>query len=141
MKSLAVILVYFLANIFQTTALVHLHNQQHGVISSVLSAAYPGSAGSQSSRGGRWTVPSKTARESAVNVEWEPMTELERRIEDGVNYEHIPRQGHKQNHDLQDSQNALMDDEDDTPTTQGIFCGYRHTPEEYERLKSADPRQ
>lgn len=31
---------------------------------------------------------SPTARESAVIVEWEPVSELERRIEDGVHYEH-----------------------------------------------------
>ena len=32
----------------------------------------------------------KTAMESAILVEWEPISELERRIEDGVHYEHFP---------------------------------------------------
>ena len=32
----------------------------------------------------------KTAMEGAILVEWEPISELERRIEDGVHYEHFP---------------------------------------------------
>ena len=42
------------------------------------------------SRGSSTGVPSRTACEGAVNVEWEPMSELDRRIEDGIHYEHIP---------------------------------------------------
>ena len=53
----------------------------HASLASPLCAVHPGWG---ASRG----VPSKTARESAYACEWEPMTELERRIEDGINYEH-----------------------------------------------------
>ncbi|CAJ1954530.1 unnamed protein product [Cylindrotheca closterium] len=80
-------------------------------------------------------VPSKTARESAFAVEWEPMTELERRIEDGINYEHLPNQ-RSQHHGNTYSRTATKDD---IPYSQGVFCGYRYTDEEYCRLKSAEP--
>lgn len=86
---------------------------------------------------------SKTARESAVLVEWERMSELERRIEDGINYEHDV--------DMSDSnfvagrnyhQNAAAGRRNkgsNTNQKRGVFCGYRATREEIDRLKSADP--
>mmetsp|Transcript_19663 Transcript_19663/g.48341 ORF Transcript_19663/g.48341 Transcript_19663/m.48341 type:complete len:138 (+) Transcript_19663:141-554(+) len=96
-----------------------------------LSATPSSQAGWGHSRG----VPSKTARESACNVEWEPMSELERRIEDGIHYEHIPNH-YSQNHGNPYSRTASKDG---VPYSQGVFVGYRMTEEEYGRLKSADP--
>jgi hypothetical protein len=75
----------------------------------------------------------KTAIESAVNVEWEPMSELDRRIEDGVHYEHDYCKS------SQKKQRKFATKEE-MPVARGIFCGYRCTPEEYRRLKSADPK-
>jgi hypothetical protein len=77
---------------------------------------------------GSRVVPSKTARESAYSVEWEPMSELERRIEDGVNFEYVSTANHRQ-----------QAHEEDIPCARGVFVGYRFTEEEYKRLKSADP--
>jgi hypothetical protein len=73
----------------------------------------------------------RTAIESAVNVEWEPMSELDRRIEDGVHYEH--------EHCNPKKQPRKFVTKEEIPVTRGVFCGYRITPEEYNRLKSADP--
>jgi hypothetical protein len=72
---------------------------------------------------------SQTARESAVRVEWEPVSELERRIEDGIHYQHWPEK-RRQYHQKADP---------DAPIRQGVFCGYITTQEDYKRLKSADP--
>ena len=74
----------------------------------------------------------KTAIESAVNVEWEPMSELDRRIEDGVHYEH-------EHCKFSQKQPREVAPKEDIPVARGVFCGYRITPEEYNRLKSADP--
>jgi hypothetical protein len=91
----------------------------------------------------RNAVSRTTARESAVLVEWERMSELERRIEDGVNYEHDV--------DMSDSnfvagrnyhQNAAAGRKpkgSNKNNKRGVFCGYRATQEEIDRLKSADP--
>jgi hypothetical protein len=91
----------------------------------------------------RNAVSRTTARESAVLVEWERMSELERRIEDGINYEHDV--------DLSDSnfvagrnyhQNAAAGRKakgSKKNEKRGVFCGYRATQEEIDRLKSADP--
>jgi hypothetical protein len=75
----------------------------------------------------------KTAIESAVNVEWEPMSELDRRIEDGVHYEHDYCKSSQK-------QQRKFATKEEMPVARGIFCGYRCTPEEYGRLKSADPK-
>jgi hypothetical protein len=120
-----------------TSALAPLLSRLHhgcNLKSSVLSAAHPASSGGPSwgSRG----FPSKTARESAFNVEWEPMTELDRRIEDGVNYEHMPNQAHRRQSGNKGNQDSSVDDE--TPSARGVFCGYRSTSEDYDRLKSAN---
>eukprot|EP00980_Cylindrotheca_fusiformis_P021944 scaffold8798_cov117-Cylindrotheca_fusiformis.AAC.3 len=127
MKSVAL----FLSGVLATYAFsVERHTRQN----SALCAIPPSNAGGWGySRG----VPSKTARESACNVEWEPMSELERRIEDGVNYEHIPLPLHKRKKER--SKNSGTAPHDGIPTTQGVFCGYRYTSDEYDRLKSADP--
>ena len=96
-----------------------------------------------------FAVPSKTARESAVNVEWEPMTELERRLEDGIHYEHIPNHYQQSygasQHAWQQQQrrkrkNTVSDktSEEDAPSTRAVFCGYRYTEDEYNRLKAAE---
>jgi hypothetical protein len=107
--------------------------------------------GSTAKSGG---IPSKTAIESAVNVEWEPMTELERRIEDGVYYEHLPltsEQHHRYDkRTIPRSKFAgttntgmiddLVDDDDiNVNVARGVFCGYRFTKDDYNRLKSAHP--
>ena len=73
---------------------------------------------------------SSTARDSAAHVEWEPLTELQRRIEDGVNYEHWPDD---------EAFRGDFADEDEPERVQGVFFGYRVTKEDYDRLKSADP--
>jgi hypothetical protein len=89
-------------------------------------------------------IPSKTARESAVNVEWEPMTELERRIEDGVHYEHIPNLHHhlsKQERIPGHRTKATIprdNNDGDLPQVRAVFCGYRYTQDDYNRLQSAD---
>jgi hypothetical protein len=103
--------------------------------------------GSQTSSGGSGTkTPCKTAIESAVNVEWEPLTELERRINDGIHYEHIPNlqnrfQGSKQGRipDNRSYGTTIAGDHDDgdLAQVQSIFCGYRFTEDEYNRLQSA----
>lgn len=89
---------------------------------------------------------SRTARESAVLVEWERLSELERRIEDGFRYMHDPEAfsssvfaTHRTNPNCaarSGSGNAHMEDN----ALPGVFCGYRVMPEEYNRLRSADPR-
>ena len=63
-------------------------------------------------------------------LEWERRAELDRRVEDGMDYVHFPettvnRQWHQRRAD------------DDIPRVQGVFCGYKTTAEEYNRLKSA----
>ena len=117
--------------------------------SSAYSSPSGGSNNAQSSsawgaRSSGASVPSKTACESAVNVEWEPMSELERRIEDGIYYEHLPIinqvQKKQQMPGCHSKAKRIVDTEedDDSPGVRAIFCGYRYTPEDYDRLKSAD---
>jgi hypothetical protein len=86
--------------------------------------------------------------DSAVNVEWEPMTELERRVEDGIHYEHIlsyyssPSDEYtnrkRSTTRTEGSNKNNVDVTDDDASTQGVFCGYRYSQEEYNRLKSAE---
>lgn len=95
-----------------------------------------------------------SAMESAVIVEWEPVTELERRIDDGIFYHQL-----QEEHDL-DEEYLWTDDEyqyDDKyqysrargpsnhdvniPRVIGVFCGYTSTKEEKSRLKSAHPQE
>lgn len=78
---------------------------------------------------------SSTARESATHVEWEPLTELQRRIEDGVHYEHWP-----DDDDVYD-EDSRVESEVEPERVQGVFFGYRVTREDYERLRSADPNE
>lgn len=75
---------------------------------------------------------SRTSRESAVSVEWERRTELERRLEDGVNYEHISEEATT-------PRKRTNVTEDTFPKAYGVFCGYQTTSEDYIRLRSADP--
>ena len=117
--------------------LVKTSTQRTQIMESSLFAVPP-PGGKNSGWGGSRRVPSKTARESACSVEWEPMTELERRIEDGVNYEHIPHK-RKKRKNRGSQQRATF--QDSIPTADGVFVGYRFTDEEYGRLKSADPNQ
>jgi hypothetical protein len=131
MKTVAIIL--FFSAVISTSAFSVEKRSQNG---SALSAVPPSAAGGWGhSRG----VPSKTARESACNVEWEPMSELERRVEDGVNYEHLPSHYYKRKNNR--SSHPRTASKDGIPFTQGVFCGYRYFDNEYNRLKSADPSQ
>jgi hypothetical protein len=91
----------------------------------------------------RNAVSRTTARESAVLVEWERMSELERRIEDGINYEHdvdmsdsnfVAGRNYHQNAAAGRKAKGSKKNE-----KRGVFCGYRATQEEIDRLKSADP--
>mmetsp|Transcript_9399 Transcript_9399/g.28066 ORF Transcript_9399/g.28066 Transcript_9399/m.28066 type:complete len:156 (+) Transcript_9399:198-665(+) len=88
------------------------------------------------------SVPSKTVCESAVNVEWEPMSELERRIEDGVHYEHIPNHYDvvQQMPGCHPKAKRIVNEEeaDNAPGVRAVFCAYRYSEEDYNRLKSAD---
>ena len=84
---------------------------------------------------------SRTALENAVLVEWERRSELERRIEDGVLYEHFEEDsypGTQQNNHRRSNKPSFQDT---TPKSRGVFCGYRGTKEERDRLKSARGRR
>ena len=93
------------------------------------------------------SVPSKTACESAVNVEWEPMSELDRRIEDGIHYEHIPNRyeseyEHEERRRMPGCHSKAKriddNDEDNSSRVRAVFCAYRYTAEDYNRMKSAN---
>ena len=110
----------------------------------------PGGPSPWGSRGSSAGVPSRTACESAVNVEWEPMSELNRRIEDGIHYEHMPHHYESVNQNQKASRmpgchsNAkriVEDEDDDINTVRAVFCAYRYSEDDYNRLKSADMRQ
>ena len=79
-------------------------------------------------------ILSSTARESAVIVEWEPVSELQRRIDEGMYYEHDSDLSFKNEYKTPHSAGNLND-----PSKKGVFCGYRTTPEEITRLRSANP--
>lgn len=81
----------------------------------------------------------RTAMESACLVEWEPVSELERRLEDGIHYEHWPTFPKP----LSNRKKTALEEESSSPSIskkRGVFCGLRVTDEEYTRLKSADPK-
>jgi len=80
-----------------------------------------------------------TAIEAAVVVEWEPVTlsELERRIDEGINYQCTNRE--KDRDCDGDGDTHFKRDLVEEDRHQGIFCGYKVTEEEAKRLKSADP--
>lgn len=92
----------------------------------------------------RNSFSTKTSRESAVIVEWEPVSNLERRIEEGVNYHHDVfsyesfRQS-KKNGRTMNVGKQMMEDDSMTTRVHGVFVGYRVTKEERERMKSAHP--
>eukprot|EP01083_Nonionella_stella_P200146 733268_1 len=77
-------------------------------------------------------IPSNTARDSAVIAEWEPVSELERRIEEGMHYQHFVEDEFEEEHS----------DTNNTPwngnNVNGVFVGYSVTAEERSRLKSAN---
>ena len=91
----------------------------------------------------RNSFSSRTFRESAVIAEWEPVSNLERRIEEGMNYHHDPfsyesiRQSRKNGRKINVGKQIM--EEDDTTRVHGVFVGYRVTKEERERMKSAHP--
>jgi len=66
----------------------------------------------------------RDAIEAAIPAEWEAISELEIRIRNGANYEHVRvRKGMNTN---------------DGTIVPSVFCGYRVSEEEYLRLKDAD---
>ena len=80
-------------------------------------------------------------------LDWEQRTELERRVDDGSHYDHFRdfccRDATKNAatkdggaHDKKPNREE-EDDDPSTPTLPGIFCGYRFTEDERERLRSA----
>ena len=81
----------------------------------------------------------KTVMESAVIVEYEPVSELERRIDEGVHYQPDNKFDEYQQHESSQQQRDLGDAFDNVESVKGIFCGYTSTQEEFSRLKSADP--
>jgi hypothetical protein len=80
-------------------------------------------------------ILSSTARESAVIVEWEPVSELQRRIDEGIYYEHDSDLAFKNIY-----QRSQEGEKQDGPSNKGVFCGYKITPEETTRLRSANPQ-
>ena len=72
--------------------------------------------------------PSMSARESAVNVEWEPLVEVQYHSNDEKRYDRFDSRS------CQSSTTSF-----DPQAVQGVFCGFRWTPEEYNRLKSGHP--
>lgn len=74
-------------------------------------------------------ITSNTARDSAVIAEWEPVSELERRIEEGIHYQHFTEDDFEE-----DTDNPSRNENN----VYGVFVGYSVTPEERSRLKSAN---
>ena len=96
-------------------------------------------AASMSSNNGHFgqkNFSTKTARDSAVIAEWEPVSELQQRIEDCINYEHWSldsMEGVASNPGIHQSLN-----EEEIHRCQGVFCGIKVSPDERKRLKSAN---
>jgi len=99
----------------------------------------------RSSASGQNAILSSTARESAVTAEWEPILEFQRHYEEESCYEHFAtsyeydseencrrREQVHQNHDWGEDNGVIQ-------VVNGVFCGYRFTKEECQRLRSADP--
>jgi len=105
----------------------------------------PSSSSTKNTSTGRKGILSSTARESAVIAEWEPISELERRTEEGVYYEHFngPSKHGDQNRQRRGKEVQQNYEDDDgrsgIQTVNAIFCGYRVTKEEFLRLRSANP--
>ena len=78
---------------------------------------------------------SSTARDSAILVEWEQTSELQRRIEDGINYEHWNED------EILGMEEDVTVDGEEPASVRGVFFGYRMTTEERARLKSAHPNE
>jgi hypothetical protein len=74
------------------------------------------------------------------------MSELERRIEDGIHYEHFPSKAQHAQHRRHEkmpgchakAKNVVDHEDDDSPRARAVFCGYRYTKDEYNRLKAAE---
>jgi hypothetical protein len=76
------------------------------------------------------------------------MSELDRRIEDGIHYEHMPNYYQSKNEYQKGSRipgchsNAKRmvdaEDDDDAHEVRAVFCAYHYSTEDYNRLKSAD---
>jgi len=100
---------------------------------------------SQQHRSSSKGVPSNTAREAALIVEWEPVSELQRRIDEGIHYQHDidehvgnpkSKRRNRNGGGAGAGAGAGGNKED---SVDGVFCGYRVTVEEVSRLKSANP--
>ena len=86
----------------------------------------------------------KTARESAVIVEWEPVSELERRIDEGIHYQHYNIEDDfetstPQSKGFYNSGSGTNRANIEIESVRGVFCGIASTREEINRLKSANP--
>lgn len=76
----------------------------------------------------------RSAREGAVLVEWERVSEEQEYI--------MRRRTNQQRHDRQEHTSRQNQDrhiQDIDVVHQGVFCGYKATKEDYLRLRSADP--
>ena len=83
----------------------------------------------------------RTAMESAVIVEWEPVSELDRRIDEGIHYQHYIDGEELQTQTPSNRRRGTgaAEDVSNIQSVKGIFCGIKSTQEEFSRLKSADP--
>ena len=88
--------------------------------------------------------------ESAILVDWDPVSELERRIDQGKEYEHWPEK--KYYHGSSSSSSSFakgsnsssskrkgIGDMDEEGTVRGVLFGLRTSSYERARLKSANP--
>mmetsp|Transcript_26953 Transcript_26953/g.31354 ORF Transcript_26953/g.31354 Transcript_26953/m.31354 type:complete len:233 (-) Transcript_26953:142-840(-) len=105
-----------------------------------------------SNKNNRKGVLSKTARESAVIVEWEPVSELQRRIEDGIHYEHFTEYEYYNNDGKRkrrgsrseatsSSSTKSREDTTNVEIANSIFCGFTYSEEEVQRMKSANVKE
>lgn len=83
---------------------------------------------------GKQPSQASTDRQSSSLGDLDRKSELERRVEDGTRYEH------EELDDLfsQYGNFKTIEVDDGIPTVHGIFCGYRYTHDDYQRLKSAN---
>mmetsp|Transcript_23793 Transcript_23793/g.70309 ORF Transcript_23793/g.70309 Transcript_23793/m.70309 type:complete len:184 (-) Transcript_23793:141-692(-) len=102
-------------------------------------------SGFRSGGAGAGPSPSTVMDSSAVlDPEWETVSELQRRIEEGSQYEHWPefgsdaaRRRRTEAADAKSRREASTRNAD--PSTRGVFCGFVGTEEERRRMRSADP--
>ena len=85
--------------------------------------------------------------ESAILVDWDPVSELERRIDHGKEYEHWPEKSFYGSSSYVNGNSNVnsfhrrksMDEDHGMPCVRGVFCGFRSSVDERARLKNANP--